>query len=50
MQDNQQQSPFIVFMKKIWPFVYRVINAIFYFLIMLIRNFVRDAIQSIKGS
>ncbi len=49
MQDNLQQSPFIVFMKKIWPFVYRVINAVLYFLIMVIKNFVRDAIESIKG-
>jgi len=49
MQDNQVESPFIVFLKKIWPFIYRVINTVVYFLIMLIKNFVRDAIQSIKG-
>jgi len=49
MQENQAQSPFIVFLKKIWPFIYRVINGILYFVMMLIRNFVRDAIQSIKG-
>lgn len=49
MQDNLRESPFIVFMKKIWPFIYRVINAVFYFLIMLIRNFFREAIRSIKG-
>jgi hypothetical protein len=49
MQENQVESPFIVFMKKIWPFLYRVINAVIYFVIMLIKNFVRDAIQSIKG-
>jgi hypothetical protein len=49
MQENQVESPFIVLLKKIWPFIYRVINGILYFLIMIIKNFVRDAIQSIKG-
>ncbi|HSX08644.1 MAG TPA: hypothetical protein VLF93_00645 [Candidatus Saccharimonadales bacterium] len=49
MQDNQVQSPYIVFLKKIWPYVYRVINTTLYFIINLIKNFVRDAIQSIRG-
>lgn len=49
MQENQQQLPVIVLLKKVWPYIYRVINAIFYFIIMLIKNFVRDAIRSIKG-
>lgn len=50
MEENVQQSPFIVLLKKIWPFIYRVINRVVYFIIMLIRNFFRDAIRSIKGS
>jgi len=49
MQDNLQQSPAIIFLKKIWPFVYRVINGIIYFIIMLIRGFFRNAITMIKG-
>jgi hypothetical protein len=49
MQDNQVQSSFIVFLKKIWPFIYRVINTSLYFVMMLIRNFFKDAINMIKG-
>ena len=49
MEENQQQSPFIVLLKKIWPFIYRVINAVVYFIIMIIRNFFKDAIRMIKG-
>ncbi|HWY80132.1 MAG TPA: hypothetical protein VNW29_07280 [Candidatus Sulfotelmatobacter sp.] len=49
MENNLQQSPIIVFMKKVWPFIYRVINGIIYFIIMLIRNFFKDAIRMIKG-
>jgi len=50
MQDNLQQSPFIIFLKKIWPFFYRVLNGILYFLFMLIKGFFRNAIQMIKGT
>lgn len=49
MQENTQQSRFIIFMKKIWPFVYRVINIIIYSLFHMIRNFFKDAIRMIKG-
>ncbi|HVA96682.1 MAG TPA: hypothetical protein VND99_03425 [Candidatus Acidoferrales bacterium] len=50
MEDNQQSpSPVIVFLKKIWPFVYRVINGILYFLLSLIRGFFKMAFQMIKG-
>jgi hypothetical protein len=50
MQDNLQVSPFIVFMKKIWPFFYRVLNGILYFLFSLIKGFIKNAIRMIKGT
>jgi len=49
MQDNLQQSKFVIIMKKIWPVIYRVINMVVYFLINLIKGFFKDAIRSIKG-
>lgn len=49
MQENVQQSPFIIFLKKIWPFFYRVLNGIIYWLAQLIRGFFKNAIQMIKG-
>ncbi len=50
MQENQQQSQFMIIMKKIWPFINRVINTIVYFLLSLIRGFFKNAIRMIKGS
>lgn len=50
MQDNTQQSPVVIFLKKIWPFFHRVLNGVFYFLISLIKGFFQNAIQMIKGS
>jgi len=49
MQDNLQESPFIIFVKKIWPFIYRVINGIVYFILSVIRSMFRIAIEMIKG-
>jgi len=50
MEENKQQSPFIVLLKKIWPFIYRVINTVIFFLLSLIRGFFRMAFQMIKGN
>jgi hypothetical protein len=50
MEENLQQSPVIVFLKKIWPFVYRVINGVIYFIFSVIRSMFRMAIEMIKGS
>lgn len=48
MQENTQQSQFIIILKKIWPYIYRVINTVLYFIIMIIKNFFKDAIRMIK--
>jgi hypothetical protein len=50
MDENQRQpSPVMVILKKIWPFIYRVINTVLYFLLSLIRGFFKMAFQMIKG-
>lgn len=40
----------LAFLKSIWPTVYRIINGGFYFLLNLIRTFVRVTIEMIKGT
>jgi hypothetical protein len=50
MQENTQQSRVIIFLKKIWPIFYRILNKSTYFIIMLIRNFIKDAIGMIRNS
>ncbi len=50
MEENIQQSKFIIIMKKIWPTVYRWINASFYFILNLIRNIIKGIIEQVKGS
>ena len=40
----------MIFLRKIWPTVYRIINTIFLFLVSLIRTFVRLALRQIKDS
>lgn len=50
MQENMQQSRVMIFLKKIWPFINRVINGIVYFIISLIKGFFKTAMQMIKGA
>lgn len=49
LQPSQQPSPVIVLLKKIWPFIDRVIRVTFYYIFMLIKNFFRDVVDMIKG-
>lgn len=49
MNENLQQSRVIIILKQIWPFVYRAINSIFYFIVNLIKYFFKNAIKMIKG-
>ena len=49
MQDNLQGNPVINFLKKIWPYIYRIINGIFYFIFSIIKNGVKSGIDQIKG-
>jgi len=49
MNENQQQSRLIVILKQIWPYVYRIINAIFYFIMNLIKTFFKYGVRMIKG-
>ncbi len=46
----QQDSQFIIFMKKIWPTIYRAINLSLYFLLTFIKNSVKFGWEQIKGS
>lgn len=50
MQDNVQQSKFMIFLKKIWPYINRAINTVVYFTISVIRSFFKSAMQMIKGN
>jgi hypothetical protein len=49
MEENLQQSKFIIIMKKIWPATIRVINIIFYTIFSFIRNSVKYIIDQIKN-
>lgn len=49
MQDNIQQSKFMIILKKIWPVINRVLNGVFYFIVTIIKNFFKDAFRMIKG-
>jgi hypothetical protein len=49
MQENTQQSRVMIILKKIWPFLSKVINAIVYFLAQLIKGFFKTALQMVKG-
>ncbi len=49
MEENSQQSKFIIFLRKIWPFIYRVLNSTFYFILGIIKYFFKNAIAMIKG-
>ena len=50
MQENVQQSRFMIFLKKIWPYAIRVINTVVYFIISVLRSFFKSAMQMIKGN
>ncbi|MDP2649395.1 MAG: hypothetical protein Q8P10_00970 [bacterium] len=44
-----KQSGFYYFFKKIWPTVYHIINGLLYFILSLIKDIIKFAIQQIKG-
>ena len=50
MWKNTQQNPVIVFLKNIWPFVYRVINTLIYWFFSLIKGLFKGIMDQIKGS
>jgi hypothetical protein len=49
MYQNLKQSRVILLLRRVWPFVYRIINAIFYFIVNLIKYFIANAVKMIKG-
>ena len=49
MEENQQQNPWIVRLKKIWPTIYRILNTVFYFILSVIKNIVNGIISQLKG-
>lgn len=44
----QEENSFKIFLIKIWPTVYRIINGFLYFLLTVIRSIVSIAINQIK--
>ncbi len=50
MQENVQESSFMRLLKKVWPFINKVLNNIVYFFMSLIKGFFKNAIQMIKGN
>ena len=50
MYENAKESRIAKLLKMAWPFVYRLINSAFYWVIMLIKKSVSYAINQIKGS
>jgi hypothetical protein len=48
MYENQE-SQVKVFLKRIWPFINRLLNIIFYSLLNFIKSSVRFAIEQLKG-
>lgn len=49
MEENLQQSPIKVGLKKVWPFINRALNGMFYFLITIIKSVVKGALDQFKG-
>lgn len=49
MQENLRQSQIINFLKQIWPYIYRLLNAVFYYIMGIIKYFFKNAIKMIKG-
>ncbi len=45
----RQPSQVEVILKKIWPTINRVLNAIFYFLFTVIRSTIKGIIDQVKG-
>lgn len=45
----QQDNRFMKVMKIIWPPINKVVNAVFYFLVSLVKSFFKVAFQMIKG-
>ncbi len=43
-----QESNIKIFLKKIWPTTYRIINTSFYFIISVIRGIISIAFKQIK--
>jgi hypothetical protein len=50
MKENTQESEFIRLLKKIWPFINRVVNTSFYFIMSLIKGIAKGISDQIKGS
>lgn len=45
----QPPNRFVIFLKEIWPTVYRGINSFLYFLFGILKTGVKVAIQQLKG-
>ncbi|MGH7204166.1 MAG: hypothetical protein ACREHC_07010 [Candidatus Levyibacteriota bacterium] len=49
MQGNVQESRYMRALKKVWPFINRVLNSTVYFILSLIKTFFKDTLRMIQG-
>ena len=45
----QQQSRFVIFMRKIWPTFHRILSTLIYFIMGVLRNIFKGITDQIKG-
>jgi hypothetical protein len=50
MYENAKESRVVKLLKMAWPFIYRLINSGFYWIMMTIKKSVAYAINQIKGT
>jgi hypothetical protein len=43
-----QESKFYIIMKKIWPFINKIVNMIVFFILDLIKSLIKESIRMIK--
>jgi hypothetical protein len=46
----KQDSQIMALLKKVWPFINRALNVSFYFVLSIVKNSIKGAIDQIKGS
>ena len=49
MQENVQQSPVMRAIKKAWPVINRFVNGVLYFIMGVIKNIIKGAMDQFKG-
>ena len=44
-----RENKFLIFLQRIWPTIYRIINGLVYFILNFIKKFISLVIEQIKG-